>query len=67
MIPSKVWRMRSIPVCAGEPSPGPFPAQDVTVYPRVCGGTQGAPNPGTTIGGLSPCVRGNPSSARIQE
>ena len=31
----------SIPACAGEPASTTMPRQQETVYPRVCGGTQG--------------------------
>ena len=34
---------RSIPACAGEPTPSPAPATRRPVYPRVCGGTTGCP------------------------
>ena len=51
--------LRSIPACAGEPSP-PCATQGILrVYPRVCGGTR---YPGRGEGrdpGLSPRVRGN--------
>ena len=51
---------RSIPACAGEPSPPQLFARPDRVYPRVCGGTIPiSPAPTTTIG-LSPRVRGNP-------
>ena len=30
---------RSIPACAGEPSPDRIFTRDAAVYPRVCGGT----------------------------
>ena len=49
----------SIPACAGEP-PGPQIAQSQpAVYPRVCGGTQGAAMHVQDMPGLSPRVRGN--------
>ena len=50
----------SIPACAGEPlatAPKTFP---VTVYPRVCGGTDCGLGFLTCENGLSPRVRGNP-------
>ena len=50
---------RSIPACAGEP---PIPLLSVVqyrVYPRVCGGTQGAHRGRRLTMGLSPRVRGN--------
>ena len=57
-----VWRGlvgRSIPACAGEP-PRPVAARYRRwVYPRVCGGTNGARDVHALHGGLSPRVRGN--------
>ena len=38
------------------------PSTDVTVYPRVCGGTRKRPGCSWPPTGLSPRVRGNPSS-----
>ena len=50
----------SIPACAGEPlSPMPT-SSTATVYPRVCGGTDGIQGWETGARGLSPRVRGNP-------
>ena len=52
--------VRSIPACAGEPSPCPSSSAPTWVYPRVCGG---AGRLGLGIGagrGLSPRVRGSP-------
>ena len=50
---------RSIPACAGEPTPRLRPTRTERVYPRVCGGTI-QQNPETISGwGLSPRVRGN--------
>ena len=52
----------SIPAYAGEP---PLPLLDgvaVTVYPRVCGGTVTAAQFCLVGVGLSPRMRGNPSS-----
>ena len=37
-----LWRRRSIPACAGEPSASPPTSPGGWVYPRVCGGTKGA-------------------------
>ena len=50
---------RSIPACAGEPTPTTGRMGMCTVYPRVCGGT--GPGRQVPIGvlGLSPRVRGN--------
>ena len=50
---------RSIPACAGEPSPGDRAADRNTVYPRVCGGTADTLVPRSIDAGLSPRVRGN--------
>ena len=50
---------RSIPACAGEPSPHRDSAWTKTVYPRVCGGTRDAGPYFTRMRGLSPRVRGN--------
>ena len=52
-------RLRSIPACAGEPHHGWFAVGEVSVYPRVCGGTQTTTRLRTIAGGLSPRVRGN--------
>ena len=38
-------------------------AKRAAVYPRVCGGTQAGHGSAHLVGGLSPRVRGNPSSA----
>ena len=49
----------SIPACAGEPQgPQRLPVA-AAVYPRVCGGTPGAPAIRSNASGLSPRVRGN--------
>ena len=50
---------RSIPACAGEPSPGAVSSAAPRVYPRVCGGTAGLITRYSLIQGLSPRVRGN--------
>ena len=53
------WTWRSIPACAGEPSPRRAGLSECKVYPRVCGGTADT-GPGYRTGvGLSPRVRGN--------
>ena len=50
---------RSIPACAGEPTPAICAPSTPSVYPRVCGGTHpGYMRTFNTIG-LSPRVRGN--------
>ncbi len=53
---------RSIPACAGEPPPTTAARGDQKVYPRVCGGTLPWAPSGEYIAGLSPRVRGNPST-----
>ena len=52
----------SIPACAGEPQPAPSHASPFEVYPRVCGGTPPSRASGVPQCGLSPRVRGNPTS-----
>ena len=54
---------RSIPACAGEPSPSRARKRPVSVYPRVCGGTWIARMLTACRRGLSPRVRGNPQDA----
>ena len=60
--PIKRGQLGSIPACAGEPmamARGPVHSK---VYPRVCGGTAlTVPRPGRSTG-LSPRVRGNPTT-----
>ena len=57
----------SIPACAGEPfSPTDF-VQIKGVYPRVCGGTRGRAKGSDSGVGLSPRVRGNPSSQFLKK
>ena len=51
--------LRSIPACAGEPIAHSPSTADLPVYPRVCGGTQGAQSFPRRRRGLSPRVRGN--------
>ena len=50
---------RSIPACAGEPTPGRRMKTAIRVYPRVCGGTRLVANRVNCHTGLSPRVRGN--------
>ena len=57
--------LRSIPACAGEPACWVVSHLVGEVYPRVCGGTGPAPAPGRQAQGLSPRVRGNPSSVGL--
>ena len=55
-----LFQPRSIPACAGEPSPTISRMALGKVYPRVCGGTR-RPVPVLSLAaGLSPRVRGNP-------
>ena len=54
---------RSIPAYAGEPPRQTRRAAISAVYPRVCGGTRLAQAKERTAEGLSPRMRGNPSSA----
>ena len=58
-------RLRSIPACAGEPSPCVVHRSIARVYPRVCGGTASMMRRSRATGGLSPRVRGNPMDAVI--
>ena len=53
---------RSIPACAGEPAYRLRHPNGSAVYPRVCGGTGTGGWCGRTVLGLSPRVRGNPST-----
>ena len=55
------WCPRSIPACAGEPSPSTGWASQTRVYPRVCGGTRSSAKCAICSLGLSPRVRGNPA------
>ena len=52
----------SIPACAGEPVGAPLDYSGAPVYPRVCGGTGARSIRLFAPAGLSPRVRGNPSS-----
>ena len=54
---------RSIPACAGEPRDKPANAEQLEVYPRVCGGTLRRQVNHHQVSGLSPRVRGNPPAA----
>ena len=58
-------RERSIPACAGEPDPEMEVKRYGKVYPRVCGGTARERVAGTNPDGLSPRVRGNPTSQPV--
>ena len=50
---------RSIPACAGEPQDSAAAVSGITVYPRVCGGTEREEGAWLPPWGLSPRVRGN--------
>ena len=52
-------RVRSIPVCTGEPSSYVLYSYHMPVYPRVYGGTLSGGFDRGADQGLSPCVRGN--------
>ena len=51
---------RSIPACAGEPPTFVRVRNELSVYPRVCGGTNESNVRKRSFTGLSPRVRGNP-------
>ena len=55
------WDMRSIPACAGEPSPPSKVMTRYSVHPRVCGGAMLPYWPSIAMLGPSPRVRGSPS------
>ena len=57
---------RSIPARAGEPLVHRLPAPAVQVYPRACGGTFAVRLVPVPLAGLSPRVRGNPSSVKLR-
>ena len=59
----KLASVRSIPARAGEPAPLAFQAQVGSVYPRACGGTCQTGLDSCLYTGLSPRVRGNPTTA----
>ena len=61
-IPTRQRCPGSIPACAGEPLTGGGDIGGGRVYPRVCGGTVVCPAASGATGGLSPRVRGNPST-----
>ena len=54
-----LWKLRSIPACAGEPFMSRRSVAISGVYPRVCGGTATPPSTAASSSGLSPRVRGN--------
>ena len=60
-------RERSIPACAGEPIRNFHWGPPMTVYPRVCGGTQYSPVSASSPSGLSPRVRGNRYQLRLPD
>ena len=55
----KAKAARSIPACAGEPTPRQRRVPVRKVYPRVCGGTELEAEEPSADEGLSPRVRGN--------
>ena len=55
---------RSIPACAGEASRNLPAHRKREVYPRVCGGSNSQDVALDGIDGLSPRVRGKPTSAQ---
>ena len=57
-------RPGSIPACAGEPLCCLLSITSARVYPRVCGGTDQCRVVRHRADGLSPRVRGNPSTSR---
>ena len=56
--------VRSIPACAGEPTPCSYANTRQGVYPRLCGGTNDLDAELDFPNGLSPLVRGNQRSGR---
>ncbi len=58
-----ITQVRSIPACTGEPETGLVIWMPRAVYPRVYGGTPWTHNRIWDFYGLSPRVRGNPTSA----
>ena len=54
---------RSIPACAGEPTPLSMLFRSYRVYPRVCGGAVMISSAVIVNSGLSPRVRGSPPAA----
>ena len=61
-MPSRFSAARSIPACAGEPSSSRSFLGTEKVYPRMCGGTGDLVVGRLGEEGLSPHVRGNPTS-----
>ena len=59
LVDSMTPDQRSIPACAGEPSPRSPRISLRAVYPRVCGGTPCWGRGTSGVSGLSPRVRGN--------
>ena len=58
-VDGELYRVRSIPACAGEPALAACTALSAPVYPRVCGGTVTGESCKIYAAGLSPRVRGN--------
>ena len=61
--PGQGGALGSIPACTGEPSGRLLVVKEFQVYPRVYGGTPFSFRVWVGYGGLSPRVRGNPTSA----
>ena len=61
-----LFRLGSIPACAGEPVTDPSEPYTLKVYPRVCGGTSIQKAAGCWRAGLSPRVRGNLQQCRFK-
>ena len=57
--------LRSIPACAGGPTPHPSSRSPRRVYPRVCGGTPHVLIQRLRLSGLSPRVRGDLRQAML--
>ena len=63
-VPVAIARQGSIPACAGEALPQLRPDGGRGVYPRVCGGSNSFAQGAAVSEGLSPRVRGKPTSAQ---
>ena len=59
--PERYTMTRSIPACAGEPTPADLRCPAPGVYPRVCGGARSGRLLYLIYQGLSPRVRGSPA------
>ena len=63
--PPSSFRWRSIPACAGEPGPCIAGQSVVTVYPRVCGGTDASSKRRPIRAGSIPACAGEPGAASV--